>query len=128
MSSEEEIIEADKAFSEYSVKNGLNAAFKKFSHPEAVLLRDSSMPVEGSDKLAKLFSGNDSNTVLSWEPIHATISESGELGYTYGKYDRYSKDRNKHDYGTYVTIWKKDNEGNWKWILDSGNQGIKRKK
>ena len=25
--------------------------------------------------------------------------------------------------GTYVSIWKKDESGNWKYILDSGNQG-----
>ena len=26
--------------------------------------------------------------------------------------------------GTYVSIWKKDKIGAWKFVLDSGNQGI----
>ena len=26
--------------------------------------------------------------------------------------------------GTYVTIWKKDADGTWKWVLDSGNEGL----
>ena len=26
--------------------------------------------------------------------------------------------------GTYVTIWKKDADGNWKFVLDTGNQGL----
>jgi ketosteroid isomerase-like protein len=26
--------------------------------------------------------------------------------------------------GTYVSIWKKQPDGKWKFILDSGNEGI----
>jgi hypothetical protein len=30
--------------------------------------------------------------------------------------------------GTYVSIWKKDENGNWKWVLDTGNPGLEPKK
>jgi ketosteroid isomerase-like protein len=26
--------------------------------------------------------------------------------------------------GTYISVWKKDAAGNWKYVLDSGNKGI----
>ena len=26
--------------------------------------------------------------------------------------------------GTYVTIWKKQANGRWKFVLDSGNEGV----
>jgi ketosteroid isomerase-like protein len=29
--------------------------------------------------------------------------------------------------GTYVTIWKKGQNGNWKFVLDTGNQGLGKK-
>jgi ketosteroid isomerase-like protein len=27
-------------------------------------------------------------------------------------------------YGTYISIWKKQSDGNWKFVLDSGNEGV----
>jgi ketosteroid isomerase-like protein len=29
--------------------------------------------------------------------------------------------------GTYVSIWKKDQFGNWKFVLDTGNEGLEPK-
>ena len=64
---------------------------------------------------------NDSAVVLSWEPIGGDVATSGELGYTYGIYEL--KDSVNVQKGSYVTIWKKVN-GKWKFVLDSGNQGL----
>jgi ketosteroid isomerase-like protein len=27
--------------------------------------------------------------------------------------------------GTYTTFWKKDKKGKWKFVLDTGNDGLK---
>jgi ketosteroid isomerase-like protein len=27
-------------------------------------------------------------------------------------------------YGTYTSIWKKEKNGKWKFVLDTGNEGI----
>jgi hypothetical protein len=43
------------------------------------------------------------------------------LGYTYGNYQL--KMDTLIEKGTYVSIWKKDENGHWKYVLDSGNQG-----
>lgn len=114
----------DIEFSNYSIEFGLNAAFLKYSHPEVVMLRAKSMPIEGYDNVAKLYSGDDSQIQLKWSPKYAKLSASGELGYTYGTYDLLKKTTNEHLYGTYITIWEKNNKGEWKMILDSGNEGI----
>lgn len=31
---------------------------------------------------------------------------------------------NQENKGTYVSVWKKDNKGEWKFVLDSGNEGL----
>jgi ketosteroid isomerase-like protein len=61
---------------------------------------------------------------LTWMPIGADISASGDLGYTYGTYEFGSKDKDGKpvvDHGKYTSIWKKQKDGSWKVVLDMGN-------
>jgi ketosteroid isomerase-like protein len=83
------------------------------------------MPVVGKESVIKLFEKTDTSGVnFTWEPLAGDIAKSGELGYTYGIY-RFTKDT-VSEKGTYVSIWKKDAAGNWKFVLDSGNEGIEK--
>lgn len=61
---------------------------------------------------------------LTWMPVGADISASGDLGYTYGTFEYRSKDKEGKptiDHGKYTSIWKKQNDGSWKVVLDMGN-------
>jgi ketosteroid isomerase-like protein len=61
---------------------------------------------------------------LTWSPVGADISESGDLGYTYGFFEFHSKDKDGKpvtEYGKYTSIWKKQSDGSWKVVLDMGN-------
>ena len=62
--------------------------------------------------------------MLSWEPVYEKISESGELGYTYGIHSNLEKATGKISKGTYITIWKRQSDGSWKFVLDTGTQGL----
>ena len=69
----------------------------------------------------------DSGYTLTWKPLYADIAQSGELGYTYGIYEFKAMDPEGKPImgnGTYVSIWKKDQFGNWKLVLDTGNEGL----
>jgi len=119
----EELFEADKAFSAASEKTGYAKAFIEYAHPDVVLLKENSMPVVGKYTLTKLFeNANSQNVHFTWKPLGGNIAQSGELGYTYGIYT--IKQDTVVEKGTYVSVWKKDDKGNWKYILDSGNKGI----
>ena len=61
---------------------------------------------------------------MTWEPKDGVIARSGELGYTYGVYAMRPSLKDTVIYGTYVSIWKKEKGGKWKYVLDSGNEGI----
>ena len=116
----QELLEVDRRFSDTSVKKGYNTAFIEFAHPNAVMLRANSMPVTGIEAVTQLFEKADTTGVqFTWEPIDADIALSGELGYTYGVYS-FKKD-SVTEKGTYVSIWKKDSAGYWKYTLDCGN-------
>jgi len=114
---------ADIAFSDYSVVHGLQKAFIEFAHDRVVVLKPNRMPIVGKLGLIKSYEGkSDSGVVLTWKPTNAIIAESGELGYTYGFWTFIAqKDTSR---GTYLTVWKKNSNGQWKFIADTGNEGL----
>jgi ketosteroid isomerase-like protein len=117
------LIEADKNFSTLSEKEGMQKAFLRYIDDDGVLLRDNSMPIIGIEKLSELYNNkSDTGFILTWEPLFADISSSLEIGYTYGIWT-YKAD-SIIEKGTYVTIWKKNDDGTWKFVLDTGNDGL----
>ena len=118
------LMDADIAFSDYSVKHGFQKAFVEFAHDSVVILKDKHMPQVGKQTMIRSYEGkSDSGTILTWKPAKAIIAESGELGYTYGFWIFVAKGDTSR--GTYLTVWKKDAGGHWKYIADTGNEGLK---
>jgi ketosteroid isomerase-like protein len=122
-----DLLQTDLAFSQLSEQKGRNAAFISYAAEHATLLRPFSMPVTGKDTIAKLLNSYpDSLYTLTWVPIRADVAHSGELGFSYGTYSLNIKNIGKEE-GTYCTIWKKDKNHSWKFVLDTGNEGLNSK-
>jgi ketosteroid isomerase-like protein len=124
------LMQLDREFSLHSKEYGANHAFLDYIDDNAVLLRSNRHPIEGRENIVEMFSKPDTGFVLTWEPSFAMVSESGDLGYTYGIYKTESLSPQGDltiSHGTYVTIWRKDEEGQWKFVLDTGNPGLERK-
>ena len=121
---EQELIETDLAFSEMSREKGMTSAFVAYCAEDGVLLRKDAMPVVWRLAIEALLGESDDQTFdLTWEPLHARVAASGDLGYTYGLYTIKLKEAELGSKGTYVSVWTKEN-GSWKWVLDSGNEGL----
>lgn len=63
-------------------------------------------------------------TSLTWTPLKADMAASGDLGYTYGTYNYTAKNKEGKlvaNYGKYTSIWKKQQDGQWKVVVDMGN-------
>lgn len=117
------LIDADVAFSDFSVKHGIQKAFIEFAHDSVVVLKAKRMPIVGKLNLIKSYEGkSDSGVVLTWTPAKAILADSGELGYTYGFWTFIAKTDTSR--GTYLTVWKKNAKGDWKYIADTGNEGL----
>lgn len=120
----QQLIAADRAFSALSLEKGMNHAFLSFCSREGVLLRNNAMPIKGVEAIGEQLAKNDDSGInLSWEPLHATVAKSGDLGYTYGTFQLESKKTGEFSQGTYVSIWVWE-QNTWKWVLDSGNEGL----
>lgn len=119
------LLQTDRDFSAMSVKEGMHKAFLNYISEDGVILRNNSYPAKGKKTLEDRFSGkSDTAFILSWEPLFEKISESGDLGYTYGLHSNTNKSTGEITKGTYVTIWQKQTDGSWKFVLDTGSQGL----
>lgn len=60
--------------------------------------------------------------LLSWAPNFADISSSGILGYTTGNWEfrPKGKDDTPSGFGEFVTLWLRQPDGKYKWVVDIG--------
>lgn len=123
-SGREELIKTDRAFSAMSGEKGMKNAFLEYIDSNGVLLRPNVLPVIGADAVDYLIATNDTGYTMTWQPKSAAVAESGDLGYTYGTYVFKPNSKDTTLFGTYVSIWKKNAAGKWKFVLDSGNEGL----
>jgi ketosteroid isomerase-like protein len=123
--SAEDLIMVDQEFSKLSQESGMKFAFFQYAADSAVLLQRNALPIVGKKVIAEAFeSFSDTGFILTWEPLFADISKSGELGYSYGLYTSLIKADSSVTRGKYVTIWKKQADGSWRYVLDGGNEGL----
>ena len=120
----QKMMDTDRAFSKLSVEKGMKNAFLEYIDSNGVLLKPNQFPIVGADAIDYLIQENDSSYTLKWEPENGAVAQSGELGYTYGLYAIKPSAKDTTIYGTYVSIWKKQSDGSWKFVLDSGNEGL----
>jgi ketosteroid isomerase-like protein len=121
------LLKIDKEFSDYSLANGTKEAFLKYAADSAVMLSNHSLPIKGKSAINEVFPSSDSiNSTLTWEPAYAQISESKDIGYTYGFYKSTKRKGVEiiQNEGCYVTIWQKNKSGIWKWVMDCGTIGL----
>lgn len=119
--STDEILNTDMEFSTMSRQVGMKKAFLQYMDDEAILLRPDNKPVIGADAIDFISTLDDSTYTLTWRPSGAQIASSGDLGYTFGIYTLLLPDTTLT--GTYVNIWKKRSNGEWKFVLNSNNPG-----
>ena len=118
-----EILAADKAFAERSAKEGPKAAFLACIAGDGKLLNETRV---GAAAVNTTFIQLPPTATLTWEPSFVDVSASGDLGYTWGRYalNVPSPKQGQPPYqkrGTYVTIWRRQPGGGWKFVLDGGN-------
>jgi len=122
INSPDDILNADIAFSDMCREIGMKKAFLQYIDNEGVLLRPDHLPIIGADAIDYISILSDTAYKLSWRPMHAVIAKSGDIGYSYGTYQLKINDTTLT--GTYVNIWKKESDGEWKFVLNSNNPGL----
>jgi ketosteroid isomerase-like protein len=117
-----EIIDTERAFSEMAKSEGVPKAFITFAADEVVVLRSNKL-IKGKNALKASYEKGmaSENFSLTWKPDFVDVSASGDLGYTYGKYVYTAIDslgNTKSSEGIFHTVWKRQQDGSWKFVWD----------
>lgn len=119
----DDLMAADQAFSAASAQLGFDQASAQFMIPNAIRLPQDAPPVFGRDNIVAALAATSRDYTVTWEPNNGQVAESGELGWTWGRY--LAVDNNSGEpvsRGKYLNIWQRQPDGDWKVALDIGNQ------
>ena len=78
--------------------------------------------LKGKDAIWKAWSTffDPKGPTLTWHPSKGDVLAGGDVGYTTGFSERRAPDGSVHK-GNYLTVWKKQQDGSWKAIFDTGS-------
>jgi len=117
----------DREFAAASVSMGAAAAFREYLLEDALQLPAGSQPLRGRENIyAEMLKAGDGYS-LNWEPQEGQVAASGEFGFTWGTYTVEvanaggSGGEPRRRTGKYLNVWKKDDRGRWRVLVDTGN-------
>ncbi len=118
------LLNADEAWSQSAADLD---GFMSFVADDASMLPFDAPIATGQEAIRAVFSALSSapGFTLSWSATGAEVSRAGDLGYTIGAFELTVNDANGNPVttvGKYVTVWKKQADGQWKVVADIFNR------
>jgi ketosteroid isomerase-like protein len=120
----QELLAADRAFAARAASEGVGAAFGALATPTAVLVTAAGELPIGPAAIAAGFADWPAGAALEWAPVYGFAAASGDLGFTVGEaiFRRPGADGRPVESGTkYLTIWRRQPDGEWRYAADGGN-------
>lgn len=108
------VIAAERAFAARHQQVSVKQAFQEFSADEGVAVRPDGVKNVKED-LARWPEREDAG-FIQWWPAFAGVARSGEFGFTTGP----ASYGGGKSFSNYFTLWKKQPDGSWKWVIDQG--------
>lgn len=117
----EKLRATELAFSKLCVEKGMAESFTFYADKDVIKLNEGQFPIIGKDSLIASFPGKSPQPfTLEWYPLKVEVSKSADLGYTFGNWT-FTNPKGEKSFGNYLTVWKKQKDGTWKFLLDGGN-------
>jgi ketosteroid isomerase-like protein len=115
------MVATELAFTKMSVEQGVRPSFMAFIADDGILFRPRA--VKGKQWMTEHpVPPSDKRPVLSWYPTVADIARAGDMGYTTGPWEYKSDihDAKPVAFGNFLTVWKRQADGSWKFAIDLG--------
>ena len=113
------LVVAEKAFEKSCLESGIRNGFLANVDSNGIDFSEKG-PVDARQFWRSLpaFDG-----IFSWSPAYSELSISGDWGYTTGNYEHRPKTLKDppDECGQYTTLWGKNDQGEWKYLMDIGN-------
>lgn len=118
----QEIVNTEKEFEKMAAEKGIAEAFWYYADSNAIIKRQNDTLIKGKENIRNYYAADYFKTAsVKWSPDFTDASQTGDMGYTYGKYVWQSKDSSgtvNEATGVFHTVWKKQADGNWKYVWD----------
>lgn len=112
--------EADSAFAAMARDRGAPVAFEYYAAPDLTTLPGPNGIIVGPAAMrARLASSPLGKADWRWHPVDGQASSDGDLGYTVGLSEISAAGETY--YGKYLTVWRRQPDGELRFILDTGN-------
>ncbi len=108
-----DVITTDREFAQAALESGMRAAFVRFLADDAVLFRP--LPVRALDWLD---THEPATGRLEWAPALAETACDSSLAVTLGTWSYTAQDSKVADTGHYLTVWRLNETGAWRIVLD----------
>jgi len=98
-----------------------------FCDEQASMLAPNAPIATGKDAIAKVIADDFAHDTITWHANKVGVARSGDLGYTSGTTEATFKDasgKTISDKGKYLTVWKKQADGEWKVLYDMFNSDL----
>lgn len=118
-----EMTEADRQFAAFSADSGGPAgAFSRWIAEDGMMLGARATPVRGPEQAQQAFATFPATGHFAWAPIETLTKASadGSLGFTIGE-ARIAATPAQVTYSKYLTIWRRENDGRYRWVFDTGS-------
>ncbi len=118
-----EMVQTEQAFSRMAAEKSAREAFMAYIADDGLLFRPGA--VNGKKWMNEHpLPPSDKRPLLAWQPSFAGMAAAGDLGFTTGpsEFKTDVKDEKPASYGHFVTVWKKQSDGSWKFAVDLGIQ------
>ena len=121
----DQIVKSDAAFAQ-SVADKNREKFLSFIAEATTFSGGTANELHGRDAVMKAWGDffTPDGPTLSWTPTKGDVIGAGDVGYTTGNSVFRQKDKSgkvTERRGQYVTIWKKQSDGSWKVVFDTGS-------
>ena len=110
------IVESERSFAKRALEVGIGPSFLEYMTDDAWIV--SPYPMRAKD----YYTGRKPDAaILEWAPNFADAASDGSFGYTTGNWQyREKKGAEPTAFGEFNTIWVKQSNGNYKWVVDLG--------
>ena len=115
----QDMVKTEQAFSAMAQDKSIREAFMTFIADDGLLFRPGA--VNGKSwMLEHPVPPSDKRPVLVWQPAFAGMAASGDMGFTTGPWEAKAdiNDEKPAGFGHFMTVWKKQADGSWKFVLD----------
>ncbi|MBI2518741.1 MAG: DUF4440 domain-containing protein [Opitutae bacterium] len=118
-----EIADMEDKFCAMAQEKGILAAFQYYAAPDVSFIDTDPRQWRGPAAVLQRMGPDRPGVTLKWSAYYTDVSEDGTMGFNYGRYELHAPGPDGKDAartGWFLTIWKKQPDGSWKYVMDNG--------